>query len=378
MSRSLVRRRLTALVGAACLLLAVPLSASAQPAVQPGGPFVPPAQGEPNRSAILSFADVERELLSLERRSKGALSLDVVGHSGEGRPLYLATIGTGPERVWIQGRIHGNEPYGPDAALDFLKTLVAGGKHARDVLSEVTFAVIPMYNPDGSEAYIRQDTVNRIDLNRDWGVDQDIFDRLNEVRVQRGQNPLSQRTFDNYTQLRAVESQAFWYAFAEFRPHYMIDIHHQGSYLVDGSNEQTTFSVGISLDELMLSGDQWNTVRRMGVLAADAADRHGAVTTTRYPYINIPEGVVSAAMLNGPGPEGEYADWTPRGAMFFESRGGIGQKSRGYLIKQNVDGLWAITDAIADGTLDTVDADRWSSIPARGAFLPASGPDRNY
>ncbi|MFA9431473.1 M14 family zinc carboxypeptidase [Egicoccus sp. AB-alg2] len=369
MTNTTRRRRLTALLGAACLVLAIPLSAAADPVSKPGGPFVPPAEGDPNRAAILSADDVERELLALERRSKGAMQLDVVGQSGEGRPLYMATIGTGDERVWVQGRIHGNEPYGPDAALAFLKTLVAGGQHASQVLSEVTFAVIPMYNPDGSEAYIRQDTVHRIDLNRDWGVDQDIFDQLNAVRVQRGQNPLPQSTFDNYTQLRAVESQAFWYAFAEFRPHYMVDIHHQGTYYAGDTDDMTTFSVGISLDELMLSSDQWDTVRRMGVLAADAAGRHGAVTPTRYPYINIPEGVVSAAMLNGPGPEGEYADWTPRGAMFFESRGGIGQKSRGYLVKQNVDALWAIVDAVADGSIDTVDADRWDDILPRGGFL---------
>jgi hypothetical protein len=49
--------------------------------------------------------------------------------------------------------------------------------------------------------------------------------------------------------------------------------------------------------------------------------------------------------------------------MFFETRGGIGNKSRGYLVRQNVDGLWAIVDAIADGSLDTVDADRYADIP---------------
>lgn len=369
MTRTTRRRRLAALLGAACLVTTIPLSAAAEPVANPGGPFVPPGQGAPNRSAVLSADDVEKELQSLERRSKGAMDLEVVGNSGEGRPLYMATIGSGEERVWVMGRIHGNEPYGPDVALDFLKTLVAGGNHARQVLSEVTFAVIPMYNPDGSEAYIRQDTVNRIDLNRDWGVDQDIFDRINAVRGVRGQNPLPQSTFDNYTQLRAVESQAYWRAYADFKPHYMVDIHHQGTYYAGDTNDMTTFSVGVSLDELMLSDDQWATVRRMGVLAADAAGAHGAVTPTRYPYINIPEGVVSAAMLDAPGPDGEYADWAPRGAMFFETRGGIGNKSRGYLIKQNVDALWAIADAIADGSLDAVDAGRWDDILPRGRTI---------
>jgi hypothetical protein len=133
----------------------------------------------------------------------------------------------------------------------------------------------------------------------------------------------------------------------------MVDIHHQGTYYAGDTDRMTTFSMGISVDELMLTTDQWETVRRMGVVAAEAADRRGNITTTRYPYINIPEGVVSAAMLDGPGPDGQYADWAPRGAMFFETRGGIG-----YLVRQNVDALWG-----------AVDADRYEELPARGATI---------
>jgi hypothetical protein len=362
-----VRGRVAAVLACAAMV-AVPAAASAQQP-NPGGPFVPPNQNEVNLSATYSFEQMERELLGLERRSKGALTVETVGYSGEGRPLYVAYIGTGDERLWVQGRIHGNEPYGVDTSLELLKRLVSGSAESREVLEQVSFAVVPMYNPDGSEAYIRQDTVNRIDLNRDWGVDQAIFDRLNEVRAIRGQNPLPQSVLENYTQLRAVESQAFWYAYRDFRPHYMVDIHHQGTYYAGDTDRMTTFSMGISVDELMLSTDQWETVRRMGVVAAEAADRRGNITTTRYPYINIPEGVVSAAMLDGPGPDGEYADWAPRGAMFFETRGGIGNKSRGYLVRQNVDALWAIVDAVAAGTLDAVDADRYEDLPARGSSI---------
>jgi hypothetical protein len=317
---------------------------------------------------MLSHEDVEKELFAIEARSKGAVTVEEVGQSGEGRPLYVAYVGTGENRVWVQGRIHGNEPYGAEAALSFLKELAAGGAHARSVLEEITFAIIPLYNPDGYEAYIRQDTTHRIDLNRDWGVDRQIFDQLNSVRASLGQPPLPESTFANYTRHRAVESQAFWYEWADFLPHYMIDLHHQGTYRVEDSDDMTTFSMGISLDPGMLEPGQWDAIRQMAVVAADAADRHGAVNVTRYPYINIPEGVTSAAMLNAPGPNGEYVDWRSN-AMFFETRGGIGQKSRGYLVRQNVVGLWAITDAIADGSLSSVDADRWAEIPARGATI---------
>jgi hypothetical protein len=340
--------------------------ATAATAANPGGPHVPPGQGDPNRSAMLSYEDVQSELRSIEARSKGAVQVEEVGLSGEGRSLTAAFIGSGDTRVWIQGRIHGNEPYGAEASLAFLKFLASGSKHARDMLDEITFVIIPLYNPDGYEAYIRQDTVHRIDLNRDWGVDRDTFDLVNSIRADQGLAPLPESVFDNYTRHRAVESQAFWYLWADFLPHYMIDIHHQGTYYSDDSDDMTTFSMGISLDPGMLEDSQWDAVRQMAVVAADAADRHGAVNVTRYPYINIPEGVTSAAMLNAPGPDGEYAGWRTN-AMFFESRGGIGQKSRGYLVNQNVVGLRAITEAIADGTLADVDPDRWDDIPPRGA-----------
>lgn len=362
MTRS--RRRYALLL--APLLLApalVPATATAN------GPFVPPNQTVVNRASMLSAAEVESTLHSLAARSKGALRIEEIGRSGQGRPLQVAYIGTGQTRVWIQGRIHGNEPYGAEAALDFLKTLVSGGKHVREVLEKITFAIIPLYNPDGYEAFQRQEQVHRIDLNRDWGVDRATFDRLNAVRVSQGQALLPESSFQSYTRHRAVESRAFWYEWAEFLPHYMIDLHHQGTYYVgDDTDEMTTFSIGISLDPGMLEPAQWDAVRRMSVVAADAAGRSGVVNVTKYPYINIPEGVSSASMLNGPGPNGEYANWRTN-AMFFESRGGIGQKSSGYIIKQNVVGLWAITDAIADGSLASVDADRWDDIPARGATI---------
>ncbi|WP_164465292.1 M14 family zinc carboxypeptidase [Phytoactinopolyspora halophila] len=331
----------------------------------PGGPHVPPEQGEPNRSAMLSYDDVQEELFAIESRSNGDVKVEEFGRSGEGRALRAAYIGSGDKRVWVQGRIHGDEPYGAEASLAFLKHLAAGGKQATRVLEEITFVIIPLYNPDGYEAYIRQDTTHGIDLNRDWGVDRDTFDLVNQIREERGQPPLPDSVFDNYTQHRAVESQAHWYLWEEFRPHYMIDIHHQGTYYSGDSDDMTTFSMGISLDPGMLDDEQWDAVRQMAVVAADAAGRNGAVNVTRYPYINIPEGVISAAMLDAPGPDGEYAGWQSK-AMFFETRGGIGQKSRGYLVRQNVESLRAVTDAIANGSLADVDPGRWADLPPRG------------
>ncbi|MFO7997180.1 MAG: hypothetical protein R6U93_08635, partial [Dehalococcoidia bacterium] len=57
-------------------------------------------------------------------------------------------------------------------------------------------------------------------------------------------------------------------------------------------------------------------------------------------------------------------------AIFFETRGGIQQLSRGYLIQQNIVGLWAVIDAVVTGELADADPDRWDEIPPRGPGIP--------
>ena len=78
--------------------------------------------------------------------------------------------------MWVQGRIHGNEPYGVDTLLTLLSAVGsngAAGLPRRSRARRSTLHVIPMYNPDGTELNIRQtvlqdSTERRIDLNRDW------------------------------------------------------------------------------------------------------------------------------------------------------------------------------------------------------------------
>jgi hypothetical protein len=324
--------------------LAVPSFADAP--ILPGGPFVPPDK-DANRSAIMTFEEVEAELFKLEKRSKGLMELEVVGYSEEGRPLYIAMLGWGPAKMWIQGRIHGNEPLGNDVCLEVIKRLLSGDKW---ILEKMSFWIIPYYNPDGGELFQRGN-VNGVDLNRNWW-----------------------RTDGNdYSE---SESQAFYWAWAEFKPTYAIDLHHQGTYFVEDeegedTNEMTTFSIGIPVWEQDLEPWVWNYNRMMAVVAYDAVDKLGFCNPTKYPRINIHTAVVSSMMLGNPGPGGHDAEWKTA-AMFFENRGGIGNKSRGYIVKQMVVGVHAIIDAIAYDQLFDVDPDRWDEIPERGSRIRTS------
>jgi hypothetical protein len=309
------------------------------PTIKPGGPFVPP-DSQANLSAIMTFEQVQKELLNLEARSKGVMKLDIAGYSREGRPLYIAKLGTGPERMWIQGRIHGNEPYGNDVALEVLKSLLSSDKK---ILEAMTFWIIPSYNPDGSEIYWRGNALG-VDLNRNW----------------------YRTDSQSYSE---PESKAFYWAWREFKPHYAIDIHHQGTYLVldengDPTNDMTTLSIGIPVDLGRLTPEISATTRQMAVAGYDATEALGFCNPTRYFYIDIVTAALSTMLLDNPGPDGTTAGWKTA-AMFFENRGGIGSKSRGYIVKQSVVGVHAIIDAIVSGQLASVDPERWEDIPDR-------------
>ena len=57
--------------------------------IHPGGPFVQENQNV-SYSAIMTFDEVKKELLALEKRSKDLIVVDIAGETLEERPLYIA------------------------------------------------------------------------------------------------------------------------------------------------------------------------------------------------------------------------------------------------------------------------------------------------
>lgn len=217
-----VRRRSLLTAG----LAAIPLLASAP--AWAGGTFPEPGPFPP-RDALLTYADMVRTLDQIERTSRGAVTVSTLrelgitpGVSEAGRDLYVATVGTGDTHVWLQGRIHGNEPYGTDTLLDVLRSVGSNGSRTfRQIREELTLHVIPMYNPDGTELYIRHTVLadgTKIDLNRDWAPGA----------------------------FRAKESVAWYTYWTQVKPAFGLDIHHQGL-KYDAEGDPVTMSLGVSL-----------------------------------------------------------------------------------------------------------------------------------
>ena len=148
---------------------AVQTSATADPPHNPGGPCSPSRTRTSASRALRATQNVEKALDRIERTSNGLVSVASAGMSGECRDLLYATVGDGPTTFWLHARIHGNELHSTEAVLQILDHLASGDPRAQLIREQLTVIVIPMYNPDGAEANIRQSTTpTRIDLNRDW------------------------------------------------------------------------------------------------------------------------------------------------------------------------------------------------------------------
>jgi hypothetical protein len=316
------------------------------PSGVPGGPCLEDNQ-QVKLSSLPSYEEVARVLDSIEASSQGRVEIASAGVSGEGRELLYATVGDGPDVFWLQSRIHGNELHSTEAVLQILKFLgSSGGPEAERIRDELTVIVIPMYNPDGATANIRQSTTPfRIDLNRDW----ELF--------------------------RQPESRAFYELWEETRPRLALDLHHMGqSPVVEGTNELNTFQIGArSIDPSRMTAEQWLTNRQMALISTAAVSRLGTGNVARYPLIDITNAVISRMLLGGPGPDGSDPGFETQGAIFYEVRS-VGQKSNGMLEQLFVRPTMAVLNAAADGSLYDHPGTGWEDIPFGDSEPCGGGP----
>lgn len=360
--------------------LAAPLLAG-----PPAAANFPSTEGNTNTASILTYDDTIAELTRLEATSRYPVDVftleeagTAVNKSEQGRDLYVATVGNGPEDVWVQGRIHGNEPYGAESILTLLKDLGTNGSaEYQQIRDAFTIHFIPMYNPDGSEMNIRQTVPyddatgepllnsagqqQRIDLNRDWVADK----------------------------FQADESLAFYEYWTMIKPDFGMDIHHQGLKKQYGTGDDVTLSLGISLAPggptlpTLEDGAYDVLTRQMHGYVFQELSKYGYITMDRYQVggsleIDIKGGVVSAMMLGL-----DYRGMNPTGhsnpVVFFEtsgntSDGSLGQKARGKNVQQNVLAMRTLLSGLATDEVQQVDPNVWEEIP----HAPVTGYSTDY
>jgi len=167
-----------------------------------------PARAEKNLKrppGTTRYAAMLQQLQALQEYDKAhahRMTLSSLGRSVKGRTLWMVTLSTppapstvdgggaervgaplaapssptppelrggGPKRLLYLCRQHGHEPASTEGALAFMNALVKADEDTplAGYLKQATVRVVPMANPDGSEAFLRHNA-HDVDLNRDW------------------------------------------------------------------------------------------------------------------------------------------------------------------------------------------------------------------
>lgn len=92
-----------------------------------------------------------QDILDLFEKIKNRkdIFIDTSSLSREGRKLLFCAIGSGQKVVGVTAGAHSDEPIGIATTINFIKELTSSDRFA-GLLSEYTFAIFPMLDPDGS------------------------------------------------------------------------------------------------------------------------------------------------------------------------------------------------------------------------------------
>ncbi|PZU45559.1 MAG: peptidase M14 [Arsenicicoccus sp.] len=385
-----MRKSTPALTGAAMLAVVLagglPLSAQAVPETSHCG-----TEPGNNNDAFVNHAQLTRAVQQLERTSQGRVDVEVAGQSNQGRDIYVARVGEGDTVVYVQTQIHGNENHGTEALLNLLGQMGGNTPEAQELRENITLVGIPRLNVDGGENDTRQnaqswaevveafpqlagaepswnyrESVPGFDVNRDFNPDLDYVPQPEDFPGNSADTgwyitPEAQTSRDVY---RGLEQ--------EFGTvDYFVDLHNQWScYKQEGTDNMSSLSIsGRFIDDPSEFGDwpkfDYDASRRANVAVYDALQGQGNSGfghLTLYPQdTNLPGTALGSFALRG------------SATVLFETSSQTqydGQKRNGYLTKQVEIGLKGLLVAVADDSIDSVDAEDYEQIPNR-VYLPA-------
>ncbi|WP_109473045.1 M14 family zinc carboxypeptidase [Ornithinimicrobium cavernae] len=377
------------LAAAGATILAGSLLLSAPASAIPENSHCGPIDGN-NNDAFVNHAQLTAKLQQIERTTGGTVDVEVAGYSNQGREIYQARVGHGDTVLLVQSQIHGNENHGTEALLNLLPQWGGNTPEAQALREEVTIVAVPRLNVDGGENDTRQnertwdevvedfpqlagvepawnyrESVPGFDVNRDFNPDLDYVPAPEDFPGNSADTgwyitPEAQTVRDLYRNLETEFGTV----------DYFVDLHNQWScYAVEGTGELSPLSISARFIADPTEFGDWpkfdyDASRRANVAVYDALQGQGNSgfgNLTLYPQdTNLPGTALGSFALRG------------SATVLFETSSNTqtdGQKRNGMLTKQVATGLDGLVDAIADGSIDTLDPEAYEAIPNR-VYLP--------
>jgi hypothetical protein len=141
--------------------------------------------------AYHDHADLGKRMKQVASKNSGLVEVESIGKSAAGRELWVAKIATGDipkPAILIVGNVDGRDLASSEICLEFIRHLVrdcAKNGESVNLLSQVSFYVIPRIHPDAAESFFQTPLVESqfnsypIDEDNDGRLDEDGVDDLN-------------------------------------------------------------------------------------------------------------------------------------------------------------------------------------------------------
>ncbi len=347
---------------------------------------------------LLDNQELETILQGLADRNPERVTVERIGESNQGRPLYSAAVrkhDACPD-VMVIAHQHGDEGLMAEGALAALRFLASGDSRAERILDGVSVHFVPRVNPDGFVARQRYNVDTDAPADDEgsdiFGADNGIFAASDEGigwdinrynRHDWTEHELYQNFPDEYPENPVPEARAVIDMVDDVDPKWIADFHRQGEYVVDYESE-------FDIDDVL--GDDEDDDEEMADYPPDPDDPgDGDIVTgsmfwpinpdvdeevqdlskqvvyTMYDalsgfdganYTRYPGGTFGGIARNGHALAGH-------GSVLFElSAGTLGDRE--FRVRQVFEAVLATAHATADGSLDDVDPDDVDELPERG------------
>lgn len=360
---------------------------------------------------LLDNRELETILHGLAERNPELVTVERIGETNQGRPLYSAAVGkhdSCPD-VMVIAQQHGDEGIMPEGTLAALRFLTSGDRRAERILDGVSVHFVPRVNPDRFVARHRYNVDTDAPADDEgsdiFGADTGIFAAPDEGigwdinrynRHDWTEHELYRTYPDEYPENPVPEARAVIDKLNDVDPEWIADFHRQGEYVVD---YESTFDVDEVVepdDDDDMNGDDsddddmddeemedyppdpddpgdgdivtgslfWPINPNVDQEVQDLSKQ---VVYTMYDelskfdranYTRYPGGTFGGIARNGHGLAGY-------GSVLFElSAGTLGDRE--FRIRQVFEAVLAAAQATADGSLEEVDPDDVDELPERG------------